>query len=50
MGEVHVLTRDGLPMAAAWRFERLSEESASYSESEQKRLAITSIPLLEDDD
>lgn len=50
MGEVHVLTRDGLPIVAATRWESLSEESARFSESEQKRLVISTIPMLEDED
>jgi hypothetical protein len=48
--QVYVLTKAGVPVAVSSRPERLSEESASYSVEDQKKLRITLVPNLDAED
>lgn len=43
---LYVLTLRGIPVAAAWRFERLNEKAADYTADEQKHLLIREVDVL----
>jgi hypothetical protein len=44
---MHVLTYRGTPIAAAERFERLSEQMTLYTTEQQSEMAIMKVEVLE---
>ncbi|MCU1676128.1 MAG: hypothetical protein JWM93_886 [Frankiales bacterium] len=47
MTTIHVLTYDGLPIAAAERLERLSMQVSAYTPNQQALMAVTAVEVLE---
>lgn len=47
MTDIHVLTYDDKPIAAALRYERLSMRTASYSPGQQELMKIVALEVLD---
>lgn len=43
---IYVLTLRGIPVAAAYRFERMNERAAEYTREEQGQMAIREVEVL----
>lgn len=43
---IYVLTLKGVPVAAAYRFERLNERAAEYTRAEQQDMDIRPVDIL----
>lgn len=44
---IHVLTFDGLPIAASEHLERLSVQMAAYTPNQQALMTVTAVEVLE---
>jgi hypothetical protein len=43
---IYILSLRGVPVAAAWRFERLNERVADHTREERAQLAILPVEIL----
>lgn len=43
---IYVLTLRGIPVAAAYRFERMNERAAEYNREDQAQLLIREVDIL----
>jgi hypothetical protein len=43
---IYVLTLRGIPVAAAYRFERLNDTAAKYTREEQRHMLIREVDIL----